>query len=384
MAMEGLFVDQVATETFQEYASSAGRGLSVDTRLGVVPGVKILGLVSKNDREYTPECATKATPIYEGASVFVDHLAKGETRRSYHDRIGTLRNVSYRPTEQGLFADFHYNPKHPLAEQLAWDAMHAPENVGFSHDAEGKVRRTGGKTIVEEIISVNSVDLVAKPATTRGLYESDELPGDPQHRELCEHGLSAASDTRSILLGHEPIDTKKARLLEVLAVWRAELSGTSRTKEFETMEWKGVTIEGLKEHRADLVAVLTGTDETSKLAKQLQEAQDAMKEATDKLAVLEAKEAKQAKSLKIAEELKVAKIDTSNKTLCSESFMAAMEVAPDEAARKSLIDDRLAVARVAYGDSTMQLGTAPFAPVGGSRDDGRKPAVNKAELLAQL
>ena len=54
----------------------------------------------------------------------------------------------------GLRADLHFNPKHALAEQLCWDAEHAPENVGLSHNVEAKVSRKGGKVIVEEIVSV--------------------------------------------------------------------------------------------------------------------------------------------------------------------------------------------------------------------------------------
>ena len=71
-------------------------------------------------------------------------------------------------------ADFHYNPKHALAEQLKWDAENASENVGFSHDVMARVSRRGGKAVVEEITRVVSVDLVADPATTRGLFEQDQ------------------------------------------------------------------------------------------------------------------------------------------------------------------------------------------------------------------
>ena len=53
-----------------------------------------------------------------------------------------------------------------------WDAEHAPENVGFSHNVEARVGRRGDRVVVEAIIRVQSVDLVADPATTRGLFES--------------------------------------------------------------------------------------------------------------------------------------------------------------------------------------------------------------------
>ena len=72
----------------------------------------------------------------------------------------------------GLYGDFHFNPKHALAEQLCWDAEHAPGNVGFSHDVEAQTSRKNGRVVVEAIRKVSSVDLVADPATTSGLFES--------------------------------------------------------------------------------------------------------------------------------------------------------------------------------------------------------------------
>ena len=44
---------------------------------------------------------------------------------------------------EGLFGDLQYNPKHALAEQLSWDAEHAPENVGFSHNVQARTAKRG-------------------------------------------------------------------------------------------------------------------------------------------------------------------------------------------------------------------------------------------------
>jgi hypothetical protein len=125
-----------------------------------------------------PETLAQAAPLYEGAKVNVNH-PKGNPAgpRDYQDRIGTIRQVTVRPGE-GLFGDFCFNPKHALAEQLAWDAEHAPENVGFSHNVEAKVARRGERVIVEAITRVQSVDLVADPATTRGLFEAASAATD--------------------------------------------------------------------------------------------------------------------------------------------------------------------------------------------------------------
>jgi hypothetical protein len=159
-------------ETLLEFCDSRGVRVRVDRSAGVIRGVKILGLRSRNGREYLPEALSRAAALYEGAKVNVNH-PKGSAAapRDYQDRIGVVRGVEVRAGE-GLFGDLHFNPKHALAEQLIWDAEHAPENVGFSHNVQARTSRRDDVLVVEEITRVQSVDLVADPATTRGLYEA--------------------------------------------------------------------------------------------------------------------------------------------------------------------------------------------------------------------
>ena len=158
-------------ESLQEFCGWHGAATQLDRPAAVIRGVKILGLQSRNGRTYRPAALAAAVPLYEDVRVNVNH-PQGDPAapRDYRDRLGTLRNVALRPGE-GLFADFHYNPKHALAEQLLWDAEHAPHNAGFSHNVQARVSRRDGATVVEAITRVTSVDLVADPATTRGLFE---------------------------------------------------------------------------------------------------------------------------------------------------------------------------------------------------------------------
>ena len=159
----------------REYANSRGADVRVDPEAGVIRGVKILGLQSRNGRVYERGALEKAIPLYEGAKVNVNHASGGDASRDYRDRLGSIRSVVFRDGE-GLFGNLHYNPKHALAEQLGWDAVHAPENVGFSHHVEAEVAKEGDRWSVREITAVRSVDLVADPATTQGLFESKALP----------------------------------------------------------------------------------------------------------------------------------------------------------------------------------------------------------------
>jgi len=145
----------------------------------VIRGVKLLGLTSSNGREYPKETVARAAPLYEGAKVNVDHpRGSPGTPRGYGDRIGSIQNVHVEP--DGLYGDLHANPKHALFEQLAWDAKHCPGAVGLSHNIQGRTtRRSNGVVVVEEITRVQSVDLVADPATTHGLFEHRDLRREP-------------------------------------------------------------------------------------------------------------------------------------------------------------------------------------------------------------
>ena len=163
------------TETIQEYADSRGVTLRVDRDAGVLRGVKLIGIESLNGRRYRPTALSAAVGLYEGAKVNVNHPKEGPLApRDYRDRLGVIRQVEYRPGE-GLFGNLHFNPKHALAEQLSWDAENNPRNVGFSHNVLAKLAREGEQTIVEAITHVQSVDLVADPAATQGLFEQ-EMP----------------------------------------------------------------------------------------------------------------------------------------------------------------------------------------------------------------
>jgi len=164
------------SELLQEYVDSGSQRLRVDRDAGIIRGVKLLGLTSRNGRRYREDALVEAISLYEGAKVNINH-PKGHplSPRDYRDRLGVVRGVEFRASD-GLFGDLHFNPKHALSEQLVWDAEHAPQNVGMSHNVLARTRRNGDETIVEAITKVQSIDLVADPATTTGLYEHQSGP----------------------------------------------------------------------------------------------------------------------------------------------------------------------------------------------------------------
>jgi len=236
-------------EMLQEFVDSRGVAMRVEPGGGVIRGVKILGLESRNGRSYLPETLAEAAPLYERAKVNVNHPRGNPLGvRDYRDRIGVIRNVAVRPGE-GLFADFHFNPKHALAEQLVWDAEHAPENVGFSHNVQARTIRRGDRVVVEAITAVQSVDLVADPATTRGLFESAPDPADTAGDDADPNATGADADDPAAAL--------------------AEL-----------------TLEGLVEHRPDLVEAVgrQQADEVAKLRAELDRLEEAERQRARPLA----------------------------------------------------------------------------------------------------
>lgn len=188
-------------ERLCEYVDSRGETIRVDRAKGVIRGVKILGPISRNGRVYTTEAMREAVPLYEDVKVNINHPeGRPDRPRDYRDRIGTIRGVNFREGA-GLYGDLHFNPKHALAEQLIWDAVFLPENVGFSHNVEAQTSGDGERLRVDRIVRVHSVDLVADPATTAGLFESaSDQPSEVTQQEgdtTKTESTQASTDTNN-------------------------------------------------------------------------------------------------------------------------------------------------------------------------------------------
>jgi hypothetical protein len=159
----------------EQEMQTASRG--VDRKAGIIRGVRVLGPTSKNGREYTLECLRAAVPLYEDCKVRVNHPDKRtpNIERGVEDTFGTLRRARI-GSDGAIYADLHYIKSHPLAEQITEAAERFPNQLGLSPHSYGVTSTRGGKTIVESIDRVESVDLVDKPATNAGLFESVGTP----------------------------------------------------------------------------------------------------------------------------------------------------------------------------------------------------------------
>lgn len=154
----------------------------VDRDKGVIHGVRMGGLISRNRREYTTAAYKEAIKagLYEGKPCNVNHVEEGK-QVSANDRFGIWRNVRWSDTpEPGPVGNLHYIKSHPMADRVC-ESAERPDlagTFGMSHiaDASKVSYREAGKVIIEGIESVKSVDLVADPATVNGLFEHTETP----------------------------------------------------------------------------------------------------------------------------------------------------------------------------------------------------------------
>ena len=257
----------------------------------VIHNVKLLGSVSRNKRTYSEQAMKDAVRLYENAPAFFDHPTKSELRerdgvRSVRDLAGKILNPRRLTGE--IRGDIQMidvpengsvNPKTfltALVEQM-------PDMAGFSHRAQGTIKKGSDGDVVEGLTDVFALELVTEPATSNGLFESLERTRDPQETE---------------------------------------------------MEMKDLTLEGLKRDRADLVkAIETAINESAEI-KTLREDNTKLKDERELRENADKLEAHKALAAKLLEAAKLPK------DFVTESFRGQLEAAKDEAAMKELLDDR--------------------------------------------
>ena len=184
---------------------------SIDREKGIIRGVKLLGLRSKNKRNYdTPGVRKSAMEALKGAQVFIDHPAVPSQPRSYRDKIGVVGQTVTFLEGKGHFGDIHYNPKHPCAEQFLWDVQNASKSLGMSVNAVVKSGKTdnAGDTVIEEVQSIRSVDIVSKPATTAGMFEHEEERTDMDLETLKKQNEATEAELANTKKAHQELMDK--------------------------------------------------------------------------------------------------------------------------------------------------------------------------------
>jgi hypothetical protein len=155
-------------------APPGAKGVGVDRTANVIRGCLMTGLISSNKRRYQEAFKQSDAPsLYEAAHSNSNHVEPGQSV-DWRDRIGQWRDVRF-VEGAGMVGDLHFNPHCPHTQQLLYFAEQMPGAIGNSHrvNAVGK-RGKDGVFDVLKIEKVFSVDIVADPGTTKGMFEGDE------------------------------------------------------------------------------------------------------------------------------------------------------------------------------------------------------------------
>lgn len=311
----------------------------VDAALPVIRRVKILGWESKNRRQYLRESVQPNE--YAEKVINLNHPDGPNKQRQVQDRFGWFEAVT--KDDSGVWGDLHYNPKHPYAEQFAWLAANKPSLVGLSHDAVGTGRTNkDGVFIVEKVIEVKSVDLVADPATTKGLFESMEPQLDTPAAGADEKSVAQQIGELIVQICKDEQDpkVKKKKILKALKLFDEPEAEEEEGGEVEEAE--GDEAESAEDEDEEGKKRTEESVKAKKLAKE-------NKELRERLDALEAKDRlneKHKTAHRLCEEAKLPAV------LVSETFLTLLVEAKDEAAMKKLIEDRRSISNIKRPVST--------------------------------
>lgn len=314
--MEDVQADSLDTSVDSQQTCFESAASSQDGRF---KSVHILGFVSENNRKYSPDALKNAIPLYEGQDCYFDHERRKGVERSFKDKFGYFENVEFRE-DSGLWGDLVSNTKHPLYEQFCWWAENRPQNVGLSHHAGGSYNRR--LSLVESINVVKSVDIVAKPATTRGLFESlheGEIEDTIDAQDMFERLrkiLRVASDLMFEKL--YAVDSDPKTIAENIRGVVSDLANTlqnisvTESQEMD-MDWKDIKLSELMENRQDLYEQIQEqvlAEQAARSAKREQLLADVPKEVQTKffLEMLD-------ETLDVGDEEKIAKLVENQKAL---------------------------------------------------------------------
>jgi hypothetical protein len=206
-----MIVTQPLPVALQERAGSSGK-ITVDTESGVIRNVKFLGWDSKNpasalrlprtefgdalDRPYRYDMqeAPAALPHYNQVQVFEDHPTD-DTERSVRTLVGETANP--RIEQDGIYGDICYLRETEAGRRLAEVAQRMPHQLGCSHVATGFCELRENQVVITGY-RPESVDVVTRPATTRGLHESVRtiMASKDKKRSLRDAILAAPPKTK--------------------------------------------------------------------------------------------------------------------------------------------------------------------------------------------
>lgn len=161
----------------------------IDREAGIIRGVKLLGRVSKNGHRYSDKALRDAAKAYQNVTVNRNHPPNrnATAERLVEEPFGVIRDakpvITGDDATDGVYGDHHFPLKDSWTESYLEKVDRFPNTLGFSHNAVVTESVHDGQVTFESVERARSVDLVANPATTRGIFESEGSmnPDDPNY-----------------------------------------------------------------------------------------------------------------------------------------------------------------------------------------------------------
>ena len=129
--------------------------------------------VSANGRTYSERALESISKKSEGIKCYFDHMSEKDHKnnsgvRRMQDFLGSLHGIRRvgNVISAGQFKVIQ------TAQSFVYDLCeNFPTACGFSINGTGKLVKQDNKIVVEDIATLDSVDLVSSPACTRGIFE---------------------------------------------------------------------------------------------------------------------------------------------------------------------------------------------------------------------
>jgi len=161
-----------------EYFSNAITEVSkIDRDNNMISGVCAFRPISLNNRIYKEKAIKSLVKMMEHTKAFRNHGSMFSSA-GVEDLLGEHINV--RRHSGGIFSDLSILETARYKDMIFDIAENKPHLAGFSINARGKFADepdTEGREVVEDIVSLRSVDFVGDPATTFGVFEQKKFNG---------------------------------------------------------------------------------------------------------------------------------------------------------------------------------------------------------------
>ena len=274
--------------------------------------------------------------------------SKGRKQVYSIDRVMSCDVVMRPGTTNGMKEDEEVIPadQQPLAESVlsACDTLRSVMlSDGESADKRGRLLEAV-YALHGELLEGEISDEMAANKPMRDMREAADIAS----RKLDEARWSSDKypQTHHKINRHMEVLKDHIKTLSTIKCNCPECGGkTKLTEETSTMEFKDITAETLKANRPDLVALLTGTDEHSRLTEEVNTTKTKLEAAEAEVARLKGIEEGRLKEQEITAELTAAKIDVAAVSTAAATkglfgrLREQLLAAPDKTARQAIIND---------------------------------------------